>query len=284
MFINIKEKRLFEKIVDQIKDAVSSGRLKPGDSLPPENELARILGVGRSALREALRILELLGIVVIKKGNRGGTFVQEVPSNRQMVDYFSDHLRLGNINIQELTEARYWIESLVIDIVAQKATKKDLDLLEESIERSEQLYRSGMETEKLYENFNFHILMAKITRNRVVIDMLSALIDPMSYLMVKLKPSATMTANTFKAHREVLALLRSGKWEKAKVINGAHIKELSISDPEFRLRLDHGTSLSSRIKGSGEDGSPSGKQQAEVGRKSASGIPKKSGMNKRRVQ
>ncbi len=237
-FVNVKEKRLFEKIVDQIKDAVLSGALKPGESLPPENELSRKLGVSRAALREALRILELSGVVVIKKGNKGGTFVQGVPSNRQILDYFSDHLRLGNIDIQQLTEARYWIESMVIDIVAQKATKEDLDVLRKSIDHAEELYRSGQETEKLYENFHFHVLMAKITQNRIVVDMLSAVIDLISYMMAKLKPSATMTEKTFRVHRELVSLIASGQQDKAKVLNGVHIKEISISDPEFRRRLN----------------------------------------------
>jgi DNA-binding FadR family transcriptional regulator len=72
MFENLKNKRLFEKIVDQISDAVLSGSLKVGDKLPSEPELAHIFGVSRSAVREALRILELSGLVIIRKGNRGG--------------------------------------------------------------------------------------------------------------------------------------------------------------------------------------------------------------------
>jgi DNA-binding FadR family transcriptional regulator len=239
-FVNVKEKRLFEKIVDQIKDAVLSGSLKPGDALPGENELARRLGVSRTALREALRILELSGLVVIRKGNKGGTFVQDVPSNRKLLDYFSDHLRVGNIDIQQLTEMRYWVELMVIDIAAKKIAKKDLDAMRKSIVRAEELYREGQQIEKLYENFNFHILLAKATKNRIVVDMLSAIADLMAYIMSKIKPSARMAEKTFKVHRELVELLALGEWEKAKAINGAHIMELSVKDPEFRLRLPLG--------------------------------------------
>jgi DNA-binding FadR family transcriptional regulator len=170
-FVNVKEKRLFEKIVDQIKDAVLSGSLKPGDALPGENELARRLGVSRTALREALRIL---------------------------------------------------------------------DAMRKSIVRAEELYREGQQIEKLYENFNFHILLAKATKNRIVVDMLSAIADLMAYIMSKIKPSARMAEKTFKVHRELVELLALGEWEKAKAINGAHIMELSVKDPEFRLRLPLG--------------------------------------------
>lgn len=236
-FVNIKGKRIFEKIVDQIESAIISGTLKTGESLPPENELAHAFGVSRAALREALRILEISGFVVVKKGNRGGTFVQDVASNRKMVEYFSGHVRVGNIDLQQLTEARYWIESIIMDMVARKVTKRDLDVLEKSIEQSEQLYRSGQEKEKIYENFNFHSLLANITGNRIIADMHSAIVNLMSYMMVKIKPSPTMTEKTFKTHRELVALLAQGQWEKAKEINGAHIMQLSPTDPEFRRRL-----------------------------------------------
>ncbi len=59
MFNNIKEKRIFEKIVDEIKNAIETDRLKPGDKLPSETELAKIFGVSRVAVREALRVLEI---------------------------------------------------------------------------------------------------------------------------------------------------------------------------------------------------------------------------------
>ncbi len=65
----------------------------------------------------------------------------------------------------------------------------------------------------------------------------SAIVNLMSYMMVKIKPSATMTEKTFKTHRELVALLAKGQWEKAKEINGAHIMQLSPADPEFRRRL-----------------------------------------------
>jgi DNA-binding FadR family transcriptional regulator len=236
-FAKIREKRVFEKIVDQIRDAVLSGSLKPGDALPTEGELASQLGVSRGALREALRVLELSGVVVIRKGNKGGTFIQNVPSNKKLFDYFSDHLMLGNFNLEQLTEMRYWIESTIIDILSKKLTKKVLDDLRESVVRAEELYRKGCQAEKLYENFNFHMVMARATGNRIVMDMLSAICDLISYLMVKMKPSDRMAEKAFMAHRRLVDLLEAGEWGKAKSLNGAHIKELSLNYPEFRLRL-----------------------------------------------
>jgi len=78
-------------------------KLKVGDKLPSEHELAQVFGVSRTAAREAFRILELSGLVLIKKGNQGGCFNQKVSSNRQLIDYLSDHWRLGNVTLTHLT-------------------------------------------------------------------------------------------------------------------------------------------------------------------------------------
>jgi DNA-binding FadR family transcriptional regulator len=227
MFENLKEKRLFEKIVDQIKDAISSGSLNAGDKLPSEPEMARAFGVSRSAVREALRILELSGLVGIKSGNRGGCFIQKVSSNQKLVDYFSDNWRLGQITLNQLTEARYWIESMVIDIVGQKITKKEIEKLRKSIEKAEQLLNEGKELEKIDKNFDFHASLAHITGNTILIDTLSAIIELLRYMLLKIEPDRRITLNTFKAHRKILDLFEAGQIERAKDVNKAHIKDVS---------------------------------------------------------
>jgi len=227
MFDNVKDRRLFEKIVDQIKDAILSGTLKPGDKLPSEHELARLFGVSRSAVREALRILELSGIVVIKKGNQGGCFIQEVNSSQQLIDYLSDNWKLGQIKLVDLTEARYWLESIVIEIVGQKITQKDLDALRSSIDEAEHFYKEGKEQEKINKNFDFHGLLVRMTGNTILIDTLSAIIELLSYFLCKIKPSRQITLNTFKAHREIVDFLEAGQVESAKTANKLHIKDVN---------------------------------------------------------
>ncbi len=254
MFKNIKDKRAFEKIVDQIKDALLKGELKVGDKLPSENEMVHLFGVSRHVVREALRILELSGLVIIRHGSRGGAFVQEVINNpQQLKDYFSDHLRLGNIDIKQLTEARYWIESTIIDIVGSKGRKKDFEILRNSINNAERLLREGKENEKIYENFNFHVFLAKISHNRILIDNVSAILELMSYIMVKVRPTRRITENTFEAHKKILGYIESGDIEKAKQVNKVHINDVSTrliekylgkektfpySEPQFLEKVD----------------------------------------------
>jgi len=227
MFKKIKDKRIFEKIVDQIREAVLTEKLKVGDKLPSESELANIFGVSRAAVREALRILELSGIIIIKQGVKGGAFIQQANTNQKLKDYFSDNLRLGHIDIFQLTEARYWIESIIIDIVGRKGTKRDFENIRSSIDKAERLFREGRECEKIYENFYFHILLAEITKNSILIDNISCILELMSYIMLKIRPTAKISENTFKFHREILESLISGDLERAKEINRNHINDVS---------------------------------------------------------
>ncbi|MBN1105755.1 MAG: FadR family transcriptional regulator [Deltaproteobacteria bacterium] len=227
MLVRLKEeKRLFERIVDQIKDDVLSGALKVGDKLPSEHEMARIFGVSRTAVREALRILELSGLVIIKKGNQGGCFIQHASTGQRLVDYLSDHWRVGNITLAHLTEARSWIESIIIDMVAKKATKKDFQRLRTSIEKAEQYYREGKERDKINQNFNFHLELARITGNPLLIDALSAIFDLLSYMLVKIKPNPRITLGTFKAHRETIEFLETEQVDAARKVNMRHIREV----------------------------------------------------------
>ncbi len=236
LFKNVKGKRVFERVVDEIKGAIESDRLKPGDKLPPEIELAKVLGVSRVTVREALRILELSGLIVIKQGTKGGAFIQRTDGTQRLKECLSDHLKLGNITIDQLAEARLWIESIVIDIVGQKARKKDFQALRESLKRAEEFFREGDEERQIDENWNFHSLMVKISGNYILIDTLGSINELMRYMMLKIRTDRKISENAFKAHKEILDLLESGNLEKAKEVNRMHIQDLNNRLTKKHLR------------------------------------------------
>src|SRR5215472_7357416 len=72
----LRGERLFEQVANLLETEIGSGRLRPGQQLPAESELARQLDVGRSAVREALKTLELKGLLEVRRGYGGGTFVR----------------------------------------------------------------------------------------------------------------------------------------------------------------------------------------------------------------
>ncbi len=81
-FRPIHTRRAFEEICERIREQLALGVLKPGDKLPPERDLAQQLGVSRNVLREALRSLEMAGVLRLQKGVKGGAFIQEGDTSR----------------------------------------------------------------------------------------------------------------------------------------------------------------------------------------------------------
>ena len=147
-FIAITPHRAFEEIADQIRGMVAAGRLRPGDRLPPERELAATFRVSRNTLREALRALELAGMIESRKGATGGAFVRS--GNPQVVvGGMRDLYHLGAITPEHLTEARIWLSEMVVRVVCERATEADFD-----------------ERQRL--NRDFHLILAQATRNPIV--------------------------------------------------------------------------------------------------------------------
>src|SRR5580693_10502950 len=123
-FRPIRTRRAFEEICERIREQLALGVLKPGDKLPPERDLARQLGVSRNVLREALRSLEMAGILRLQKGVKGGAFIREGDTSR-MNEVMRDMLSLGTISVRELSEARIHVLELVVRLACANARHAD---------------------------------------------------------------------------------------------------------------------------------------------------------------
>lgn len=166
-FSPVRTRRTFEEVAGQVMQLLSQGTLQPGDRLPPERALSQQLGVSRSALREALRGLETSGVIELRKGKSGGAFISR-GNPGAVADGMANLLRLGNISFAHLTEARLWIEALVVRIACERATAEDIAALEENLRTAEALYAQGRLAEKTRANIEFHDLLARATRNPVL--------------------------------------------------------------------------------------------------------------------
>src|SRR5579871_6578142 len=94
-FDTVKNARLFEEICDQVKTQLSQGKIRPGDKLPPERALADQFGVSRAAVREALRALEVSGLIELRKGAKGGAFL--LPESEPLTQSLEDMIDLGRV-------------------------------------------------------------------------------------------------------------------------------------------------------------------------------------------
>ncbi len=213
---------MFEKIVARVRDAILAGRLKPGDRLPPERELVHRFRVGRGALREAFRILEESALIRIRPGKGGGAFVAGRPT-AAVTRSLGDLLRFGGISLDEVVHARVALESLVIDIVAQRADADDLARLADSVERAARFFEEGRRAEKMEENFNFHVLLAEATGNAMYPLLIRSVVDVMEPIIARAEVSDVLRRHTLNAHRAIVGHLARGQGAAAKRVLTRHL-------------------------------------------------------------
>jgi GntR family transcriptional regulator, transcriptional repressor for pyruvate dehydrogenase complex len=159
----IRRVKLYKEVAARIRDLIAAGELKPGEALPSERKLAEQFRVGRAVIREAIRQLEISGLVESRHG--GGNYVREVTVEHLVAPIASvlndmSHLR------EELMDARLFFEPQIAWAAAARATPEDLQLLEEVISRQEERAANGQSG--VEEDAEFHDLLAQATHNTVV--------------------------------------------------------------------------------------------------------------------
>jgi len=156
---------LTRKLVDHL---VRDGHLKPGDRLPSERQLADTLGIGRSAVREALKSLAFLGLIEVRQG--AGSYVKE-PGSELLPQIIEWGLLLGERKVLDLVEARSLIEVAIAPMAALRRDESDL----ETIEAHLSTMSNARNTAEFVEgDIAFHLALADAAGNSVFSDILSS--------------------------------------------------------------------------------------------------------------
>ena len=159
----IRRVKLYEEVAARIRDLIASGELGPGRALPSERRLAEQFKVGRAVIREAIRQLEVSGLVESRHG--GGNYVREVTVEHLVAPIASVLNGMGHLR-EELMDARLFFEPQMVRAAAARATPEDLQRLEDVIRRQEERVANGHSGAE--EDAEFHDLLARCTHNTVV--------------------------------------------------------------------------------------------------------------------
>lgn len=181
-FQAIRSTRAFEEIATQIRKELSEGRLKVGSRLPSERALAEQFGVSRNTLREALRSLEHAGLIQLMKGASGGAFISE-RSGEAIVTGLFDLYHVGTIRPAQVTEARIWLESIIVREACTRATAEDLAALEANIEEAEAASARGDFPARAAKHIDFHRLLARMTENPIMIIVMDGVLDVLHHFV-----------------------------------------------------------------------------------------------------
>jgi len=181
-FTAIRSARAFEEIATQIRNELIAGRLKVGSRLPSERALSEQFGVSRNTLREALRSLEHAGLIRLQKGASGGAFISE-RSGEAITTGLLDMYHLGAIQPAQLTEARIWLESIIVREACQRATPEDLEALRRNIDEAAQAHADGDFPLRARKNLDFHRILARMTGNPIMVIVMNGLLDVLQHFV-----------------------------------------------------------------------------------------------------
>jgi GntR family transcriptional repressor for pyruvate dehydrogenase complex len=211
------------QVEQQLKEAILRGQFAQGEKLPPETELARQFGVSRPTVREALRALVTAGLIRKISGVSGGSFVNTVnpDSLGQMLrESMSTTLRLGTLNIGELTDVRKVLEIPSARLAAQYRSPEQLAELRAIVEKQ----RTTTLDDPEIPNYDaaFHTLIGQASNNRLLAALVAAahaVTHPVEYLEV----TPEVARKTVKQHLAIVAALDAGDQARAAAAMEVHL-------------------------------------------------------------
>jgi GntR family transcriptional repressor for pyruvate dehydrogenase complex len=225
MFDSIKSNKVSQHIIDQVRRAIFDGRLKPGDKLPSERELTEKFKVSKATLREALRSLEVLGFLEIRKGVSGGAFVTEVDMTKAR-DSFTNFLLFKNLSLKDLSEVRLLLEPYIAEKATLSITQKDLSRLEELIQESERAIKNDIAFESREDEIEFHRIIASVTGNPILMFILDFVENLLIDTKAILKPGKDFSTKVLRAHKRIYKGLLERNLKKVHQEMVRHIREV----------------------------------------------------------
>jgi len=221
-----KKERLPDTIASQIKTLIFSNNVEEGQKLPSERDLADQLEVSRVVVRDALRSLEQSGLIEIRPGSSGGSFVT-YNLYKPFFNSIYDLFREGKLTLHHFYEVREAIECYSIKLAVKRVTTEDLHRLQIINKR---LIDDIEDKTKLRENnLAFHLAIADISGNPLIKMMVQSLIELLNTLYPQSRQSSEYIRNTFHRHEAIIQALKER--------DGEQCEKLMAIDTEYTKKL-----------------------------------------------
>ena len=207
----IKRNSASELVMQEILSSIVSGELKPGDKLPPERELTKMFGVGRSTVREATSALVLMGCLEVTQGR--GTFLKK---DFQPARPFS--MKLSDIqaaaNIFDLIEMREILECNAVKLAARRADANHIRKIKEALSKMKEAVQDIQRFSDC--DFDFHVSLARATGNEMIHEMMTWLVQKVHKEYEKFRPKALFQLDeAIVTAEQIVASVIKGDEEKA---------------------------------------------------------------------
>ena len=225
-------------LASELRERILRGEFPEGSALPPERELVTQTGMSRTTVREALRILEVQGLVRIKTGRSGGAFVER-PGEESIASSVGLLIRGGRIRMAALLETREGVEPVCAKLAAKYRTSDDLDRLDRANDAI--AVEGGSLTDFLEANVDWHVGVALATHNELLTGFMRALsgaiyasTDNQGFI------DADVRRTTLRAHRTITEAIRAQDPNAAvrRMNRHVHAYAEAVSEVEDRTEIE----------------------------------------------
>ena len=217
----VRKKRAYEDIVKQIRHLIEKGKLKRGDQLPTERELSETFKVSRSTVREAIFSLETMKLVERRQGD--GTYVI-ASSEEALVQPLATSLFHEKGDMIDIFSLRKIIEPEVAQLASENATPEEINELEEILKEQEKEVASGRNP--IQTDSDFHHLLARMARNRVLERLLFTVVDLLSKTREKYLQTEDRKLKSLHGHYDILTAIKNGNGTAARRAMRRHLEDV----------------------------------------------------------
>jgi len=204
----IQKKTLPQEVASKIEEQINLGHYKVNEKLPIEAELMKSFGVGRSTVREAMKILANSGLLRIQQGI--GTFVQSLISTREPMDQ-----KLMRANVQDLDEVRQLLEMKIAEKAALNRTEDDIAAMKKHLANRMIAANEGKLEECIEADIQFHIAIATASKNEILADLYKSVSVYLKKGFLHLYEETKVFQDTFAIHEQLLESIIAKDSKKA---------------------------------------------------------------------
>ncbi len=204
----IQKKSLADMIAETLKQQITEGTYRAGDKLPTEPELMKTFGVGRSSVREAVKLLVNMGVVRVQQGS--GTFVA-VPSNNDDVN-----IKMSTADRTELDEVRKILDIAIVEKAVARRTEKDIERMRASLEKRKVNAEKDLLEECIEADLNFHIAIADAAHNRILADIYRSAATHLLSEFNRIYDGTDCFINSQTSHEKLLKHIIAGDLKNAR--------------------------------------------------------------------
>ena len=210
-----------DEIIEQIKNLILEGKLRPGDQLPSETKMASQMKVGRSTIREALKVLIHLGF--IERKNKVAVIsdrIQETVSPHDIVERFKKQR-----NILDMIEFRKIVEPDMASLAAIRADEMDISLLQKDVDSMTE-HKDDPEAFLKYDH-HFHLHIAQGAKNQILIEVIRGIQDILEKTQGHIiRKSTTISPRSLEFHRNIFNAIKNSKSEQARKQMYEHLLDI----------------------------------------------------------